>query len=317
MSEAAQPIRSPAYPSMSLADALEAVRKIEHNYRTSRVDRVSAAKLIGYSSLSGPANKALAALAQYGLVERAGKGEMRVSPRATAILHPDSPAERAESLKLAAFEPSLFKDLRDRYPDMVPPEDGVVTYLNRKGFNQTAIRPAVKAYLQTLQFLQSEGANLSQPPKSQNISTETSDSDTLAAESSFGSPQVGDLIQWEMDGVLRLEHPMRVRLITADGKWVAVEGSETGIPTEQVCVIERPSNATIESPRFPLAPNNQDADFGATKVPDGWKEERLIDDGGEEIFIRYRGEPTQGRYTFIRDYLDFKLDRMKKAGSGA
>ena len=38
----------------------------------------------------------------------------------------------------------------------------------------------------------------------------------------------------------------------------------------------------------------------------------MIDDGGEEIFIRYRGDPTQERYTFIRDYLDFKLSRMKK-----
>ena len=111
MSDIAQPIRSPSYPSMSLADAVDAVKKIEHNYRTSRVDRVAAAKLMGYSSLSGPANKALAALAQYGLVERAGKGEMRVSSRATAILHPDNPSERMENLRLAAFEPSLFRDL--------------------------------------------------------------------------------------------------------------------------------------------------------------------------------------------------------------
>ena len=48
-------------------------------------------------------------------------------------------------------------------------------------------------------------------------------------------------------------------------------------------------------------------------LADGWKEERLIDDGGEEIFIRYRGEPTAERYTYIRDYLDFKLARVKKA----
>jgi len=42
-------------------------------------------------------------------------------------------------------------------------------------------------------------------------------------------------------------------------------------------------------------------------------EERLIDDGGEEVFICYRGEPTHERYTYIRDYLDFKLSRMKKS----
>lgn len=152
------PVRSPSYPVMSLADAITAVRKIDAQYRSSKVDRVAAAKLVGYSSLSGPANKALAALAQYGLVERAGKGEMRVTSRARAILHPDNDAEKRSELRSAAFEPSLFRELQERYPNMNPPEDGVVMYLNRKGFNQSAIRPAAKAYLQTLLFLEDESA---------------------------------------------------------------------------------------------------------------------------------------------------------------
>ena len=46
-----------------------------------------------------------------------------------------------------------------------------------------------------------------------------------------------------------------------------------------------------------------------------WREERLLDDQGEEILIRYKGEPTADRYAFIRDYLDFKLRRMKPSGS--
>jgi hypothetical protein len=151
-------VRSPSYPVQSLADAITAVRKIEAQYRSAKVDREVAAKVIGYSSLSGPANKALAALAQYGLVERAGKGEMRVTSRARAILHPDSESEKRVELRAAAFEPRLFQDLQERYPNMMPPEDGVVMFLNRKGFNQNAIRPAAKAYLQTLLFLQEEGA---------------------------------------------------------------------------------------------------------------------------------------------------------------
>jgi len=46
-------------------------------------------------------------------------------------------------------------------------------------------------------------------------------------------------------------------------------------------------------------------------LPPEWREERLLDDAGEEIFIRYKGEPSKGRYEFIRDYLDFKLKRIK------
>lgn len=153
------PVRSPSYPVWPLSDAIAAVAKIEAQYRASKVDREIAANIIGYSALSGPANKALAALAQYGLVERAGKGEMRVTFRARAILHPDSPEEKATELRAAAFEPQLFRDLQERWPNMVPPEDGVVMFLNRKGFNQSAIRPAAKAYLQTLLFLEEEGGS--------------------------------------------------------------------------------------------------------------------------------------------------------------
>jgi hypothetical protein len=40
-------------------------------------------------------------------------------------------------------------------------------------------------------------------------------------------------------------------------------------------------------------------------------DERLLDEAGEEIFVRYRGAPSKERYEFIRDYLDFKVKRMK------
>jgi hypothetical protein len=160
-----KPIRSPSYPSSSLGEAITHVRKIEALYRLGPVDRVAGAKLIGYAGLSGPANQALASLAQYGLVERAGKGEMRVTERARAILHPNSDEEKRQGLQTAAFEPQLFRELHERWPSMIPPEDGVVTYLNRQGFNQSAIRPAAKAYLQTLAFLEEANASISNGPE--------------------------------------------------------------------------------------------------------------------------------------------------------
>ncbi|MEQ9449469.1 MAG: hypothetical protein RLN70_11285, partial [Rhodospirillaceae bacterium] len=105
-----KPVRSPSYPNMSLTEAVEAIRKIETVYRSSAVDRQDAAKLIGYSSLSGPANSALAALAAYGLLERAGKGEARVTERAKAILYAENDEERASNLRDAAIEPPLFRE---------------------------------------------------------------------------------------------------------------------------------------------------------------------------------------------------------------
>jgi hypothetical protein len=158
-----------------LAEAITAVGKIEAQYRSAKVDREAAAKIIGYSGLSGPANKALAALAQFGLVERAGKGEMRVTDRARAILHPDAPEEKRAELRAAALEPQLFRELQERWPNMTPPEDGVVMYLNRKGFNQSAIRPAAKAYLQTLLYLEEESASESHGEEAEGASESAPD----------------------------------------------------------------------------------------------------------------------------------------------
>lgn len=180
MTQTPKPIRSPSYPSSSLSDAIAQVRKIEAAYRLSPVDREAAAKMIGYAGLSGPANKTLAALAQYGFVERAGKGEMRVTARARAILHPNSDDEKRQSLLSAAFEPQLFQDLRGRWPNMIPPEDGVVTYLNRQGFNQSAIRPAARAYLQTLRYLEEVGVSESYGTET-NAHSESSGSDDFEA----------------------------------------------------------------------------------------------------------------------------------------
>ena len=151
-------IQSPSYPYFSLRDAVAAIAKIEGRYRSSTVDRVDAAKLLGYTGVTGPSNMALATLASFGLVERAGKGELRVTERARAILHSDSAEEKISALKAAAFSPQIYQDLRERFPEIaVPPEEGVVTFLNRRGFNPTAVRPAAKSYLQTMAYMQEAG----------------------------------------------------------------------------------------------------------------------------------------------------------------
>lgn len=56
-------------------------------------------------------------------------------------------------------------------------------------------------------------------------------------------PNVGDTIQWESNGVLRLEKPGKVRAKQEhEGMWwVFVEGSETGIPMNETLVLERAS----------------------------------------------------------------------------
>ena len=248
-----KPIRSPSYPSMSLAEAIASVRKIEAVYRTNVVDRAQAARLIGYTSISGPSNMALASLAAFGLLERAGKGETRVTSRAKSLLYPDTAEEQDTAFRAAAMEPPLYCELAERFSGVaVPPEDGVVAYLNKQGFNPSAIRPAARAYLQTMRQLEERRGSESHghtPPSAQTSLPPRSN----PATREFGGATVGDLIQWESDGALRLERPLRVRLVTPDGQWVAVEGSETGIPMDQVIVEERGAVRPATAPTFAMA----------------------------------------------------------------
>lgn len=232
-------IKSPNYPSIGLAVAIDSVAKIESQYRSSPAAREDAAKLLGYSSLSGPATKSLGALASFGLTEKAGKGMIRVTPLARAILHPGSESERIESTIKAGLTPQLFSDIREQFSDIpVPPESGVVTFLNRAGFNPTAVPKAARAFLNTAEML--ERLEVSESRRN----TEIADAELESSDQKSGGASVGDFIQWESQGALQFETPRRVRWVSDDGSQLAVEGSDTGIPMSQAIVQDAPSTVT-------------------------------------------------------------------------
>lgn len=305
-----KPVRSPSYPNMPLADAIAAVRKIEEQYRSAPVERADGAKILGYSSLSGPANKSLAALAHYGLVERAGKGHMKVTERARAILHSESDEEKQKNLRWAALEPNLFRDLQERFPDMTPPEEGVVTFLNRQGFNKNAIRPAAKAYLETLSFLEQMGVSESHG----NDADEGADEgESKGGDTTFGNAKIGDLIDYESGGAVANPSPLKVRAVSEDGKWVFVEGSETGLEMNQVIVTSRDKGETeVPRPTLPLAPNTQEE-----KIPSGTRKAMFPLDEGD-VTLLFPDDLSAEGLDLLGSYLDIFLNREKnkKARAG-
>lgn len=279
---------------MPLKAAVEAAGKIENQYRSSAVDRTVAAKLIGYKSLSGPANKALAALAAYGLMERAGKGEARITDLAKSILHPTDDLEKMHGLSQAASEPPLFKEIKSRFKGIpIPPEDGLTTYLNREGFNPTAIKPAAKAFLETMRYLQEMGVS-----ESHNIESPSgADSNKLDKQGKkFGRASVGDLVQWEADGVLQLQHPAKVLSIHESGEWVFVEGSNAGIPMNQVVV----EPVTRPEPIPPIAP----------PVPPTTPLQIAVSDGEKEWVRTPLGKGAHARILVTDDLSDAQIDKL-------
>ncbi len=244
--------QSPGYPNFALPKGIELVRKIFSADRRNPIDREVAAKHLGYSSVSGASDKVLGSLGHFGLIEKAGKGQVRVTQTAVDILHPASPEGKKRALQQAAFNPSIFEDIRAHFSDGLPSEAALKSWLMREEFLDRAILPVTKAYLGTCQYLEQEHAIESGGPSSES-DAKSGEPDEHDSGVTYGGAKVGDLIQWESNGALMMETPMRVRMVTEDGQWVAVEGSETGIPMSEVIVEERAVERT-PPPVFKLAP---------------------------------------------------------------
>jgi hypothetical protein len=163
--------RSPKYPSDSLSEALERVRAVYDSDRQNPIDRATVAQHMGYSGISGASDKAISNLMQYGLLERIGKGEVRVSQLAVDILYPAPGDDGARAMHEAGYRPELFADLKSRFLQ-TPSREALKSYLRREGFLESAINPATSAYLETCLFLEQSGANDfsipsdSEPPQS-------------------------------------------------------------------------------------------------------------------------------------------------------
>lgn len=301
-------VHSPGYPNTSLPKALAHARSIHAADRRNIIDREAAVKHMGYSGQSGAADKALASLAHYGLVEKAGKGQTRVTQLAVDILHPDTQEQRKKALAEAAYTPSIFAEIRERFQDGHPSESALRSWLVRENFLDRAIGPVVSSYMETLRYLEQEGAFESGGPS--HIDTaESNHPNTSDRGVQFGGAKVGDLIQWESDGALRFEQPRRVRLVTDDGQWVAVEGSETGMPMNEV-IVEAPAPRTV--PQAPIIPLASPPPPVAAPEDDSFEEWFRAKVGtGKQIQIKYRGEGDVGANE-IQKLIDI-LTAQKKA----
>jgi hypothetical protein len=164
--------RSPSYPSLSLPQAIDMVDKLHKANRTSTISRETAAKDMGYAGLTGRSLTVIAALVQFGLIERAGKGDIKVSRRAVDILHSVDDADRADAIQEAAFAPALFKQLHERFPEGVPSQNALRSYLIQREFGDVALGPAISAFLETIAYAEnakeseSHGVGGEEPPES-------------------------------------------------------------------------------------------------------------------------------------------------------
>jgi hypothetical protein len=202
--------------------------------------------------------------------------------------------------------------MQDRWPKMIPPEEGVITYFNRRGFNPSAIRPAAKAYLQTLLFLEQEGASESHGQASMAGAASLTPS-SGSREATRGGAHVGDWIDYESGGAIANQKPMRVRAVSDDGAWVFVDDSVTGLEMDQVIVLETPEG-TASKPERPSLPFTSTGGEGEKVTPGLRKAMFPLDEG--DVTLLFPEGLSMDALAELGQYLNIFLKKeQRKTGA--
>jgi hypothetical protein len=259
------------------------IRDLFDAERHNPMSREAAAKLLGFSGITGSSNSMLADLTAYGLLERIGKGEVRVTKEVAQIIYPSDTGEYHDALLRAAMTPSAFQALRERFPDNLPNPVTLEGALVRMGFTKAGLKSAMSAFLETFRYVQEEIGRESNG----SAASEVTESTTPDVKS--GGAAVGDLIQWESGGALQFETPRRVRWVSEDGAWLAVDGSDTGIPMSQVTLEQAaPPKPPLVPPQAPMMPEFAQAERGFSE----WFRAKVGTD--KIVTINFKGEGEIG-----------------------
>lgn len=144
--------RSPNYPAVDLATAIEMVEPVYRKEKRNKMPREVLAKHLGYTGLNGRSLGMIGALRAYGLLEGTGD-DVRVTDDALILLNaPEDSFDRRDAMTRCALRPPLFRQLSSQFE--TTPSDGVIRYaLIKMGFTPEAAGKATQTYLATISFI--------------------------------------------------------------------------------------------------------------------------------------------------------------------
>lgn len=160
---AANRSRSPNCPSLTLGEAIDAMRPVYAKERRARFPRQSLAKHLGYSSINGRSLSKIGALRAYGLID-GREDALAVSPVAIAILEaPEGSADRAMAYRTAFRSPTIFQRIEDEHGGDTPSTETLRWWLTQQGYVGDAADRAMRSYLDSLELVNSIDGGYVQP----------------------------------------------------------------------------------------------------------------------------------------------------------
>jgi hypothetical protein len=116
----------------------------------------------------------------------------------------------------------------DEYRGQLPPDSALKSELiAAKHFNPNSVDGFIADLRESLKF--ADLSSLNQVEYGNGDEEKEKDGNRVY-------PKVGDYVQWESSGQLQFAEPKRIREISPDGHWAFVEGSNTGMPVDELTI---------------------------------------------------------------------------------
>jgi hypothetical protein len=146
------PAKSPNYPSIGLAEALEKIADIYGKFGRSAVTPEEAVKSWGHKGLHGPALAELSALKKFGLIQSLGKNGVTLTDSGISLVLGDKDSqEYKEAIQNAALCPKIFREIFEREKPGVISDGVLKLYLvKNKEFTETGTDKFIKSYRETI-----------------------------------------------------------------------------------------------------------------------------------------------------------------------
>ncbi|MEP7363217.1 MAG: hypothetical protein ABI972_08175 [Acidobacteriota bacterium] len=246
--------RSPNYPGVSLKTAIEKIGKWYKADGLVASPRDAAIAHMGFEKFTGDAGRLLSALKSFGLVAEKD-GRLKLTQRGIDIVARELlDAKRLAALKEAAVSPEIYKALLSEYRGKLPSDGTLKSELIAvRKFNPKAVSDFIRDFKATLACAgMLEGVTLELEHN------EGSGADGERLDEEIEQPAVGDYVQWECYGQIQFPEPRRIRAFSDDEAYAFVDGSNTGLPVDELTIMQTPTDL-LPPPTPPIPPGTPKA----------------------------------------------------------